>query len=55
MPDQSLLSKGVSPNPAERTPTILVVDDEVLIRAMLSDYLQECGYKLLDRTQTKLS
>ncbi len=25
-----------------------MVDDEYLIRAMLSDYLQECGYKVLE-------
>jgi DNA-binding response OmpR family regulator len=25
-----------------------VVEDEFLIRAMLSDYLQECGYKVLE-------
>ena len=28
--------------------TILVVDDEFLIRAFLSDYLQECGFKVLE-------
>ena len=32
----------------DRTPTILVVEDEFLIRAMLSDYLQECGFKVLE-------
>jgi CheY-like chemotaxis protein len=31
-----------------RTPTILVVEDEVLVRLMLSDYLQECGFKVLE-------
>ena len=31
----------------DRTPTILVVEDEFLIRAMLSDYLQGCGFKVL--------
>jgi DNA-binding response OmpR family regulator len=31
-----------------RTPTILIVDDEALIRSMLSDYLQECGFKVLE-------
>jgi DNA-binding NtrC family response regulator len=30
------------------TPTILVVEDEFLIRAMLSDYLQEFGFKILE-------
>jgi CheY-like chemotaxis protein len=32
----------------ERTPTILVVDDEVLIRMALSDCLQDSGYKVLE-------
>lgn len=36
------------PNPAERTPTVLVVDDEVLLRMNLSDFLQECGFKVLE-------
>jgi CheY-like chemotaxis protein len=36
------------PDPKERTPTILVVDDEVLIRMALSDFLQECGFKVLE-------
>jgi CheY-like chemotaxis protein len=36
------------PDPQERTPTILVVDDEVLIRMAVSDFLQECGFKVLE-------
>jgi CheY-like chemotaxis protein len=36
------------PDPTERPPTILVVDDEVLIRMVLSDYLQDCGFKVLE-------
>jgi DNA-binding NtrC family response regulator len=32
----------------DQTPTILVVEDEFLIRAMLRDYLQECGFKVLE-------
>jgi CheY-like chemotaxis protein len=32
------------PNPKERTPAILVVEDEVLIRLAISSYLQECGF-----------
>ncbi|HWE06732.1 MAG TPA: response regulator [Rhizomicrobium sp.] len=38
----------VFPDPEERTPAILVVEDEVLIRIALSDYLQECGFKVLE-------
>ena len=37
----------VFPDPEERTPTVLV-EDEVLIRIALSDYLQECGFKVLE-------
>lgn len=36
------------PDPTERAPAILVVDDEVLIRMVLSDYLQDCGFKILE-------
>lgn len=32
----------------ERTPTILIVDDEALIRMTVSDFLQECGFKVLE-------
>lgn len=28
--------------------TILVVDDEVLIRMAISDYLRDCGYKVVE-------
>lgn len=31
-----------------RPPTILVVEDEFLIGAMLSDRLQECGFRVLE-------
>ncbi|HEY2445606.1 MAG TPA: response regulator [Rhizomicrobium sp.] len=34
--------------PHDRTPTVLIVEDEVLIRIALSDYLQECGFKVLE-------
>jgi DNA-binding NtrC family response regulator len=36
------------PDPHERTPTLLIVDDEPLIRMVLSDFLQECGFKVLE-------
>ena len=32
----------------EEPPVILVVDDEVLIRMMIADYLRECGYKVIE-------
>jgi CheY-like chemotaxis protein len=36
------------PDSQDRTPTILIVDDEVLIRVALSDFLQECGFKIVE-------
>lgn len=36
------------PDPKDRTPTLLVVDDEALIRMAVSDFLQECGFKVLE-------
>jgi CheY-like chemotaxis protein len=41
------------PDPKERTPTILVVDDEVLIRMAISDFLQECGFKVLEASNAE--
>jgi DNA-binding NtrC family response regulator len=35
------------PNPAERIPSILVVEGELLIRLVVVHYLQECGFKVL--------
>ncbi len=45
--------KIVFPDPAERTPAILVVDDEPLIRAALADFLQECGFKTLEASHAQ--
>ena len=36
------------PNPQERTPTILLVDDEAVLRMGISDFLQECGFRVLE-------
>jgi len=36
------------PDPKERKPAILIVEDEFLIRMALSDYLQECGFKVFE-------
>lgn len=33
-------------NPAQQT--ILVVDDEILVRMVVADYLRECGYKVIE-------
>ncbi len=36
------------PAGSEPSPTILVVEDEVLVRLALADYLRECGYKVFE-------
>ena len=38
---------GENDNQAE-VPTILVVEDEVLIRLAVSDYLRDCGYRVVE-------
>ena len=41
------------PDPSERKPTVLIVDDEFMIRIALSDFLQECGFKTLEATNAE--
>jgi DNA-binding response OmpR family regulator len=36
------------PDPKQRQPTILVVEDEVLLRAALAEYLRECGFRVCE-------
>lgn len=37
----------LNPKPSASTPsTILIVEDEVLIRLVIAQYLRECGYKV---------
>lgn len=36
------------PDPEERAPSILIVEDEVLIRFVIADYLRECGFRVLE-------
>jgi len=33
---------------SDPTPTVLVVDDEILIRLVIADYLRECGYRVFE-------
>lgn len=35
-------------NGEHRVPTILIVEDEILIRFPVSDYLRDCGYRVLE-------
>jgi CheY-like chemotaxis protein len=36
------------PSPQQAASTILVVEDEVLVRMAVSQYLRECGYKVIE-------
>jgi DNA-binding NtrC family response regulator len=38
----------VLPANEDRKPSILIVEDEAMIRLALSDYLQDCGFTVLD-------
>jgi CheY-like chemotaxis protein len=42
---------GIRQQPAE-TQTVLVVEDEVLIRMVISEYLRECGYRVIEAAHT---
>ena len=39
---------GPSPTRKSAPPTLLIVEGEILIRLALSNYLQDCGYKVLE-------
>jgi CheY-like chemotaxis protein len=42
----STASTHVTPKPGASLQTILVVEDEILVRLAIADYLRECGYKV---------
>lgn len=41
-------SKKQVPDAGKRVPTVLIVEDEGLLRVALSHYLQECGFNVLE-------
>ena len=46
MPDAVM--QTLAHSEAKTAPTVLVVEDEELVRALISEYLQDCGYKVLE-------
>jgi len=45
-----VISQSTTNHPvsSEQRQTILVVDDEVIIRTAISEYLRDCGYKVIE-------
>ena len=44
----SVVNIAEFPDPGVRAPTILIVEDEPLIRLSISNFLQECGFIVLE-------
>lgn len=41
-----------SPTPPQPMETILVVEDEVLVRIVIAQYLRDCGYRVIEAAST---
>jgi len=44
----STISTNPTPQPGTPVETVLVVEDEILIRHVIADYLRECGYRVFE-------
>jgi len=44
----STISTNPTPKPGTPVETVLVVEDEILIRHVIADYLRECGYRVFE-------
>ena len=43
------MSSNISiPTQSKQSPTILVVDDEIITRTVIADYLRDCGYRVFE-------
>lgn len=42
------MGSASDPVQPRRNPTVLVVEDEVLIRMAVTDYLRDCGYRVVE-------
>ena len=46
--DLNMSSDITIPPRPEQVPTILVVDDEIITRVVIADYLRDCGYRVFE-------
>jgi CheY-like chemotaxis protein len=43
-----MVGEQISTGPKNQTPTVLVVDDEVLVRMVIAESLRDCGYHAIE-------
>jgi CheY-like chemotaxis protein len=47
-PDVESVMATAELSPETRPETVLIVEDEVLVRMVIADYLRECGYRVIE-------